>query len=106
MACSLFLWIWLQRYLPHLPYFHRLILTSTSGKFSGQVSAIWPAVGSVGRAMTDLRPGGSAQFPDPAIGDVRIADVISECGFVSAGADVVVREVQGNRVIVRTASNS
>ncbi|HEY1628986.1 MAG TPA: NfeD family protein, partial [Tepidisphaeraceae bacterium] len=62
------------------------------------------AIGSVGKATTDLRPGGSAQFPDPAVGEPRIANVISESGFVNAGADVVVREVQGNRVIVRTAS--
>ncbi|HEY1629251.1 MAG TPA: hypothetical protein VGF52_05295 [Tepidisphaeraceae bacterium] len=104
MICSLLLWMWLQRYLPHLPYFNRLILTNTGGKFSGNVNDLWPAIGSVGKATTDLRPGGSAQFPDPAVGEPRIANVISESGFVDAGADVIVREVQGNRVIVRTAS--
>jgi membrane-bound serine protease (ClpP class) len=31
MACSLLLWFWLQRYLPRLPYFNRLILTTPSG---------------------------------------------------------------------------
>ena len=51
--------------------------------------------------MTDLRPGGSAAFHDDTIGDARITDVISDSGFVAAGAEVVVREVQGKRVVVR-----
>jgi hypothetical protein len=54
--------------------------------------------------MTDLRPGGSAAFGDSAIGETRLVDVVSDSGFVRAGADVIVREVQGTRVVVRAVT--
>jgi membrane-bound serine protease (ClpP class) len=107
MFCSMLLWFWLQRYLPKLPYFNRLILTTISGSIAGMQSAtdstktVWPPPGSRGRAITDLRPGGSAAFHDSAINNTRIIDVISDSGFVAAGADVAVREVRGNHVVVR-----
>src|SRR4051794_9049912 len=109
MFCSLLLWFWLQRYLPKLPYFNRLILTTPDGGVAsidttipGSVQVIaWPALGSRGRAMTDLRPGGSAAFHDDTIGDAPITDVTSASGFVAAGAEVVVRAVEGKRVVVR-----
>jgi membrane-bound serine protease (ClpP class) len=105
MFCSLLLWMWLQRFLPHLPYFNRLILNTTSGGMASDgTKNFWPPIGSRGRAMTDLRPGGSAGFSDPAIGDVRITNVVSDSGFVDAGTDVVVREVEGNRVVVRAVN--
>jgi hypothetical protein len=111
MFCSLLLWVWLQRYLPKLPYFNKLILTTVSGNVAvnqsdvaGAVEAVsWPAVGSRGKAMTDLRPGGTAAFLDPAINDLRGTDVISESGFLRAGTAVVVREASLNRIIVRAA---
>jgi membrane-bound serine protease (ClpP class) len=109
MVCSLLLWAWLQRYLPRLPYFNKLILTTPSGNIdvapssiSGAVEAItWPAVGSQGRAMTDLKPGGTAAFFDPATNDSRVTDVVSDAGYVPAKSAVVVREVHGNRIVVR-----
>jgi membrane-bound serine protease (ClpP class) len=61
----------------------------------------WPALGSRGRVVTDLRPGGTAAFHDDSIGDARITDVISDSGFVGAGKEVVVRQIEGNRVVVR-----
>jgi membrane-bound serine protease (ClpP class) len=112
MFCSLLLWYWLQRYLPTLPYLNKLILTTTAGNVSvsasevpGAVQAVvWPAVGSRGRVVTDLRPGGSAAFHDEAINDERITDVVSDSGFVRAGSEVVVREAQGNHVVVRAVT--
>lgn len=110
MSCSLLLWIWLQQYLPKMPYLNRLILSTTSGNHAAGhdggagghvIAALWPAVGARGKAVTDLRPGGSAAFHDPALGDARITDVVSDSGFVRAGAELVVREVEGNRVVVR-----
>jgi membrane-bound serine protease (ClpP class) len=109
LACSLLLWLWLQRYLPKLPYVNRLILTSTSGNVNvadsdlrGAVELVaWPAVGAVGTAITDLKPGGAAEFRDDAINDTRITDVVSDSGFVVAGQKVIVREVKGSRVVVR-----
>jgi membrane-bound serine protease (ClpP class) len=106
LACSLFLWFWLNRYLPKLPYFNRLILNTTVGSTEDPLAATqrvagWPLIGAVGRAVTDLRPGGAAEFFDDAISDRRITDVISDSGYVRGGSDVVVREVEGTRVVVR-----
>lgn len=100
---------WLRRYLPKMPYFNRLILNTTVGgsetAMAGSLSNIEPTetsltVGATGKAMTDLRPGGSAQFLDPA-GAVHVLSVVSDSGFVGAGTKIVVREVQGNRIVVR-----
>jgi membrane-bound serine protease (ClpP class) len=106
MICSILLWLWLQKYLPKLPYFRRLVLTTTSGGNGTAGVAVqqgaWPKTGDVGKATTDLRPGGKAAFFDEALGDSRITQVVSESGFVSAESAVVVREVAGNRVVVRT----
>ncbi len=116
LICSAFLCWWLSRYLPNLPYFNRLVLTATSGGGStdaapslvttgGLVPApqsTWPPVGSLGRATTPLRPGGSAEFPDSTGTDVRVFSVVSESGFLPAGSPVIVREVGAGRVLVRS----
>ena len=109
MGASLFLWWWLARFLPKLPYFSKLVLhpagdgaTVDAGPMTpGATSAPWPAVGMIGRVVTDLRPGGTAEFIDDTTNDLRSVDVICDAGFVSRGANVVVREVRGVRIIVR-----
>jgi len=52
-------------------------------------------IGQLGRAESDLRPAGIARF-----GDTRV-DVVSEGGYVSAGTEVRVLEVEGGRIVVR-----
>ncbi|MDP9175317.1 MAG: hypothetical protein M3O30_15855 [Planctomycetota bacterium] len=118
MGTSLLLWTWMNRFLPQMPYFNRLILTATSGNSPAaslgagpatlsQTGAIphgvnsWPPIGAVGRTMTELRPGGSAEFFDSSLSDSRITSVISESGFLSPGVEVVVRQVSGPTIIVR-----
>jgi membrane-bound serine protease (ClpP class) len=104
LICSVALSIWLQRYLPKIPYFGKLVLTTTVGSTQSHAAVetgIWPSVGATGRAVTDLRPGGKAAFHDPALGDDRVTQVVSESGFVIEGTELVVREVAGNRVVVR-----
>lgn len=104
MVASLFLWWWLSRYLQKLPYFSRLVLaTNVSGTTEPTpVQPVsWPAVGAEGTVVTDLRPGGTAGFHDPMIDDVRVTDVVTDRGFVPAGTRVVVRAVEGTRVVVR-----
>jgi membrane-bound serine protease (ClpP class) len=109
LALALLLCAWLRQYLPKLPYFNKLILTTTTGTDnvpSGVEVApenAWPGVGTIGRAVTELKPGGSAEFTDLSVGDSRIIAVISESGYVPAGSALVVRESRGNRVIVRMA---
>lgn len=100
--------ILLARHMQSLPMFNRLILNTTSPTPTPQAATLdaplpqpWPPVGSVGVAVTDLRPGGSASFPDPAAGGDRIADVVSESGYVSHGTRVVVRELRGAYAVVR-----
>jgi membrane-bound serine protease (ClpP class) len=104
LVCSLFLGLWLQRYLPKVPYFRRLILTTSVGSTptpDAAPTSAWPVVGAMGRAATDLRPGGKGAFHDPALGDERLTQVVSESGFVVEGTKLIVREVAGNRVVVK-----
>lgn len=109
MASSLVLWVLLGRILPSTPVLNRLILTATSGNKpvvdlgdgSKPAPDRWPPPGAVGTAVTELKPGGSAEFFDPAISDKRVAFVISASGFVAPGTEVVVREFSGPSVVVR-----
>ena len=110
MVSSVLLWLWLGNYLPKVPLLNRLILTATSGNapFTAASNAArpssadrWPPPGAVGKALSELRPGGRAEFFDPATADKRIAFVVSETGYVEAGSEIVVHEVSGPSVLVR-----
>ncbi len=107
MVSSLILWLWLQRYLPKIPYFRKLVLTTTVGSTPSSSTmdrALWPAIGAIGRATTDLRPGGKGAFYDEETGDEKITQVVCETGFAVQGTKIAVREVAGNRVLVRAIS--
>lgn len=54
-------------------------------------------VGQEGKALTVLRPAGTAQF-----GDLKV-DVVTEGEFLPAGVSVRVVQVEGTRVVVRRA---
>lgn len=107
MAGSLFLWFWLNRYLPKLPYFNRLILQESTGGMTQSTSSAtvesWPGIGARGEALTDLLPGGTAAFIDPATGDTRTIDVVSDSGFVPAKSRIVLLEMRGGYAVVRAA---
>jgi len=107
-AGAMFLWFWLSRYMQKLPYFSRLVLQPNFGATLGGTvtensdgTSPWPRIGDVGRAVTDLKPGGTAAFLDDATGDEANTDVISETGFVERNARVVVKLIEGNRIVVR-----
>jgi membrane-bound serine protease (ClpP class) len=106
LACSLVLWVWLSKYLPQLPYFSKLILTTTAGDVlipdPQRPVETGPAIGDVGVTVSELKPGGSVRFTTESYPEGRIASVISESGFVPPGTDVIVRDVAGNRVVVAT----
>jgi len=111
MVCSLLLCMWLRQYLPKLPYFKGLILNTTVGSTAAAMvgsltnidpMSVGPAIGSRAKAVTDLRPGGSAEFVDAA-GGSHIVAVVSDAGFVTRGTPLVVREAAGNRIVVRPA---
>jgi membrane-bound serine protease (ClpP class) len=62
MGCSLFLWFWMNRYLPKVPYFKRIILNNVSGGGTDPApqptsfAGVWPPVGAVGKAVSELKP--------------------------------------------------
>jgi membrane-bound ClpP family serine protease len=105
LISSLLLWTWLARYLPKIPYFNRLVLVTPGGDptMMGALGAdiVWPLVGQIGKTVTDLKPGGSAEFRDETVNDNRPVSVVTECGFIRAGTDVVVTESRGSRIVVR-----
>jgi membrane-bound serine protease (ClpP class) len=104
LLCSMFLSAWLRRYLPSIPYFKRLVLTETTGNRlpvgrAAPAPDAWPFVGSIGEAVSELKPGGSARFP--FADDTRTTSVVSASGFIPPGGKIAVQEVRGSRVVVR-----
>ena len=117
LAGSLLLWFWLSRYIQKTPFARGLILTTVVGSTTEQpprvpgsvqggatdatLDPLWPAVGAVGRAVTDLRPGGGASFATGDAAGSRVLDVVSDRGFVRNGVEVAVKSIAGRRVVVR-----
>ena len=56
-------------------------------------------VGRTGVAQTDLRPSGIANFDE-----VRM-NVVSEGDYIRKGEAVVIRSIQGNRIVVKAEKN-
>jgi len=108
IVASIALWFWLQRYLPHLPYFNRLVLNAGTSSANAPVGheTTWPIVGMKGEAQTDLRPGGSALFYDFQIGEMRSVSVVCDRGFVRAKTKLDVVEVSGSRIVVRPSQEN
>ncbi|WP_417851235.1 NfeD family protein [Thalassoglobus sp.] len=93
----------LGKYLPHIPVLNSMILTppnvvpeddeprlrATSRLATSEL------VGSVGAAVSDLRPAGKARI------DGRLYDVVSDGPYIQYDCDVEVVKVQGNRIVVR-----
>jgi membrane-bound ClpP family serine protease len=67
---------------------------------------VWPLVGSVGKALTELKPGGSAEFTDDTINDTRVVSVVSDSGYLPPGSDIVVTESRGSFIVVRKAKTA
>jgi membrane-bound serine protease (ClpP class) len=53
------------------------------------------AAGDVGEVVSICRPAGQARFGD------KIVDVVSEAAFIQIGKKVVIRQIRGNRVVVK-----
>lgn len=77
--------------------FRRLVLQDRTMTELGYVSSTDRSglLGLTGKAITPLRPAGTAIIDDERI------DVVSEGGFVAEGQEVEVVKVQGMRVVVR-----
>lgn len=87
---------WL-RHLPNSSRFTGLFLKSATHASEGFISAPVRAdlIGKAGKALTDLRPSGTAEVEGERV------DVVTEGEFVKAGATVKVMRSEGYRLIVR-----
>jgi membrane-bound serine protease (ClpP class) len=91
----------LLRVLPRLPFGRRLVLDAEMGAEQGYTSPPESdrlQLGRTGTALSPLRPAGVAD-----INGARV-DVVSDGGFIEAGAAIEVTRVEGNRVVVRERS--
>jgi len=93
--------IMLQRFLPHTPYFKRLILQppvpeeAAELKERERLTSFDYLLGKRGVSLTPLVPAGKAQFGDDVV------DVMSDGTLVEVGKAVTVVETIGSRIIVR-----
>jgi membrane-bound serine protease (ClpP class) len=88
----------LLRMLPRLPFGRRLVLDVEMGAAQGYTSSPESDrlhLGRTGTAVSPLRPAGIADL------DGERVDVVSDGGFINAGAAVEVIRVDGNRIVVR-----
>jgi membrane-bound serine protease (ClpP class) len=91
----------LLRVLPRLPFGRRLVLGTEMTALGGYASPPNRDHGYLGRtgiALSPLRPAGIADI------DGARVDVVSDGSFIDVGADIVVTQVDGNRIVVRRAS--
>lgn len=93
--------IMLQRFLPHTPYFKRLILHPPVPEEAAELqererlTSFDYLLGKRGVSLTPLVPAGKAQFGDDVV------DVMSDGTLVEVGQAVTVVETIGSRIIVR-----
>ena len=98
-----------NKFLPRIPLFNQMILAPPGDDaFAGpalrpdlleeaETRGVGPRVGDAGLTRTSLRPAGKAEIG----GDYL--DVVSDGGFVDAGAPIRVVRLEGPRVFVREA---
>ncbi len=88
----------IARALPGFGFGRRMVLQPAAGTPTAAVPvAALPRTGERGSALSALRPAGTADF-----GGVLV-DVVSDSGYVEAGATIVVVAVEGQVVSVRPA---
>lgn len=96
----------MRRYLPYSPFFSHVMLAPPSGaeledlEHRESLVDFEHLLGHSGVASTQLTPSGKARF------EGQLVDVIADGEVIDRGTEVVVVEVQGNRVLVRSAGGS
>ncbi len=90
----------IARYLPSLPFANKMFLppVDDTADLGGQLPGAAKAaalLGASGVTTTVLRPAGTVLFGD------EFVDVVTEGGYVEAGAKVQVIEVEGTRIVVK-----
>jgi membrane-bound ClpP family serine protease len=90
----------MNRWLPHTPVLGQIFLAPPSEeenetiRDSERMVRFDDLLGARGTTATPLMPGGKARFGR------RVLDVVTDGDFVPLGAEVVVAEVHGNRIVV------
>jgi membrane-bound serine protease (ClpP class) len=90
----------LFKFMPGIPLFNRLVLTTSETAQGGFVIPSQPAGGSEltgakGRALTALHPTGKIEVNNNTL------DVVTDGEFIEKGQTVEIIEVRGNRIVVR-----
>jgi membrane-bound serine protease (ClpP class) len=88
------------RVLPKLPFGKRMVLSGPATAPAPGVADLRRLLGRTGRAVTDLRPAGVAEF-----GEERVP-VVGLGGMIPRSSEVVVVAVEGIEVRVRAVADS
>ncbi len=101
LVLSIILIIVLAKFLPRTTIFKKFVLSVEEKSEEGFVSHTTSEelVGKMGKAITDLRPSGTAEI------DGKRADVVTDSEFIEKGSKIEVVEVEGIRVVVRKLKN-
>ncbi|MDF9760520.1 membrane-bound serine protease (ClpP class) [Peribacillus simplex] len=85
-----------------MKFFRKMILTDATKTEQGYVSNPnrVDLLGVEGKALTDLRPSGTALIKDERV------DVVTEGSFISKGSTIMIVKVEGSRVVVREIPDS
>ena len=96
---SSFVIVLLLKYLPGIPMFNRLILTTSETTNYGFKNVTIPThsalVGAKGIAITPLHPSGRIEIGE------KIFDVVTQGGFIDKGQTVEIVEETGNHIVVK-----
>ncbi len=97
LVLSIILIIILAKFLPRTTIFKKFVLSVEEKSEAGFVSHTTSVdmVGKKGKALTDLRPSGTAEI------DGKRVDVVTDSEFIEKGSSLEVIEVEGIRVVVR-----
>ncbi len=97
LVLSIILIIVLAKFLPGTKIFKKFVLSVEEKSEAGFVSHTTSEdmVGKMGKALTDLRPSGTAEI------DGERVDVVTDSEFIEKGSSIEVVEVEGIRVVVK-----
>jgi membrane-bound ClpP family serine protease len=94
LVASILLFFWWMRAFPNTRFARRWMLNEDVPPPADQ-EKFAALAGSSGRALTTLRPAGTALIDD------RRVDVVAESEVIEAGANIRVVRVEGAKVVVR-----
>ncbi len=90
----------LLKFIPGIPLFNRIILTTSETKDNGFYPIIDSSkkdlIGKKGVAITHLHPSGRIEIED------KILDVVTQGNFIDKGQRVEIVETEGNHIVVKS----